>query len=89
MTSYLDALRGIAAIVVVNHHFFPYEPTWIMQQPFVRILAAGRGMVEKIGEEELDRTNFSGARSFGCGILRREALPISGDLTPAVLLHPI
>jgi hypothetical protein len=51
--------------------------------------SAGRGMVEKIGEEELDRTNFSGARSFGCGILRREALPISGDLTPAVLLHPI
>ena len=44
---------------------------------------------EKIGEEELDRTNFSGARSFACGILRREALPISGDLNPAVLLHPI
>jgi hypothetical protein len=44
---------------------------------------------EKIGEEGLDRTNFSGARSFGCGILGREVLPISGDLIPAVLLHPI
>jgi peptidoglycan/LPS O-acetylase OafA/YrhL len=46
VTSYLDALRGFAAIIVVNHHFFPYSATWLFKLPFVRVFYAGFGMVD-------------------------------------------
>ncbi|KAH6662808.1 acyltransferase family-domain-containing protein [Halenospora varia] len=45
-TSYLDALRGVAALIVLNHHHFPYENLWIVQQPLFRLLISGRGMVD-------------------------------------------
>ena len=43
ITSYLDALRGIAAVIVVNHHHMPYNRTWLVQQPFFHLINSGRG----------------------------------------------
>jgi hypothetical protein len=43
ITSYLDALRGIAAMIVLNHHHMPYNHTWLVQQPFFCLLISGRG----------------------------------------------
>jgi peptidoglycan/LPS O-acetylase OafA/YrhL len=45
-SSYLDALRGYAAWVVINRHRFEYADTWLVQQPFFRVLISGRGMVD-------------------------------------------
>lgn len=46
LTTYLDALRGWAAVIVLNSHHFPYKRAWIINQPFVRIIFGGRGMVD-------------------------------------------
>ena len=46
ITSYLDALRGWVAVIVLNPHHNPYHRTWILNQPFARILVHGRGMVD-------------------------------------------
>jgi peptidoglycan/LPS O-acetylase OafA/YrhL len=46
VTSYLDALRGWAAFVVLNHHHNPYYATWLLEQPGFTIITAGRGMVD-------------------------------------------
>jgi hypothetical protein len=45
-TSYLDALRGIAALIVVNHHALPYWNMALFKYPFFIVLLAGRGMVD-------------------------------------------
>jgi hypothetical protein len=45
-TSYLDALRGIAALIVVFHHTLPYWNMPLFKYPFFRVLLAGRGMVD-------------------------------------------
>lgn len=46
-SSYLDALRGYAALIVVNYHRWQHEEhTWLVQLPFFRLLLAGRGMVD-------------------------------------------
>ncbi|QDS72621.1 hypothetical protein FKW77_002174 [Venturia effusa] len=45
-TSYLDALRGWAAFIVVNHHKFPYVDLQLFQYPFFTLLTAGRAMVD-------------------------------------------
>ena len=59
-TSYLDGLRGIAAFIVVLHHYTdlvgPYtayygvdateeRPSALIQLPFIRVIYSGRGMV--------------------------------------------
>lgn len=43
-TAYLDAVRGFAAVAVVNHHFYWYNP--ILSLPFVSIVRQGRVMVD-------------------------------------------
>jgi len=43
-TSYLDALRGWAAVIVWISHTFPYKNTWIFQLPFTKALVHGRSM---------------------------------------------
>jgi peptidoglycan/LPS O-acetylase OafA/YrhL len=43
ITSYLDALRGWAAVIVFNHH---YGKIWILNHDFLRILVHGRAMVD-------------------------------------------
>lgn len=43
-TAYLDALRGFAAIAVVNHHF--YWSNHILSLPFVNFVRQGRLMVD-------------------------------------------
>lgn len=48
VTSYLDALRGVAALIVVNHHHLPYNRTWIVQQPFFRLINSGRGSKDNL-----------------------------------------
>lgn len=45
-TSYLDALRGYAALIVLNHHYFPWTQNAIIQWPFIRLIRSGRGMVD-------------------------------------------
>jgi hypothetical protein len=45
-TSYLDALRGCAAIIVVFHHTLPYWNMALFKYPFFIVLLAGRGMVD-------------------------------------------
>lgn len=45
-TSYLDALRGWAAFIVVNHHGFPYANLKIFEYPFFSLMLAGRAMVD-------------------------------------------
>jgi hypothetical protein len=45
-TSYLDGLRGIAAVIVVNHHALPYWNMALFKYPFFAVLLAGRGMVD-------------------------------------------
>lgn len=45
-TSYLDALRGVAAVFVMNHHHLPFRWTWLMELPFFNVLYAGRAMVD-------------------------------------------
>jgi peptidoglycan/LPS O-acetylase OafA/YrhL len=45
-TSYLDALRGYAAISIMNRHRFDLSSVWLLQQPIVRITHAGPGMVD-------------------------------------------
>lgn len=45
-TSYLDALRGWAAFIVVNHHGFPYADLPIFRYPIFSLLTAGRAMVD-------------------------------------------
>lgn len=45
-TSYLDGLRGVAAIVVVNHHALPYWEMGLFKYPFFTLFLAGRGMVD-------------------------------------------
>ncbi len=45
-TSYLDALRGYAAWIVVNHHRFQMGDWWIFNLPFICIINKGRGMVD-------------------------------------------
>ncbi|KAH8749848.1 acyltransferase family-domain-containing protein [Hyaloscypha sp. PMI_1271] len=44
-TSYLDALRGWAAIIVFITHTFPYKGFPIFQHPFTKVLVHGRAMV--------------------------------------------
>jgi peptidoglycan/LPS O-acetylase OafA/YrhL len=44
-TSYLDALRGYAAFVVVNRHRFDLSKTWFFQRPFIRVVHNAEGMV--------------------------------------------
>lgn len=44
-TSYLDALRGYAAFFVINYHSFPYEKTWFVNLPIIRLVRSGIGMV--------------------------------------------
>ena len=46
VTSYLDALRGWAAFIVLTHHHHPYMPGPIRNLPVLSILNAGRGMVD-------------------------------------------
>ncbi|GAM89171.1 hypothetical protein ANO11243_072070 [Dothideomycetidae sp. 11243] len=44
-TAYLDAVRGYAAVVVANHHFFEdYKFFW--SKPFIGIIGQGRVMVD-------------------------------------------
>ncbi|KAE9978068.1 hypothetical protein EG328_001688 [Venturia inaequalis] len=45
-TSYLDALRGWAAFIVVNHHGFPFGNLPIFGYPFFSLMTAGRAMVD-------------------------------------------
>jgi hypothetical protein len=46
-SSYLDALRGYAALIVVNYHLWQHkEHTWLVQLPIFRVLIGGRGMVD-------------------------------------------
>lgn len=46
-SAYLDALRGYAALIVVNYHVWQHQGhTWLVQLPFFRLLVAGRGMVD-------------------------------------------
>lgn len=45
-TSYLDALRGIAALIVLNHHHWPLgTPLTFFNLPIIRVIIAGRGSV--------------------------------------------
>jgi hypothetical protein len=49
VTSYLDSLRGWAAVIVYFFHFnyyTPYGGEMIFQQPFVRLFCNGRAMVD-------------------------------------------
>jgi peptidoglycan/LPS O-acetylase OafA/YrhL len=45
-TSYLDALRGYAAWIVVNHHRFQMGGWWIFNLPLICIVNKGKGMVD-------------------------------------------
>jgi peptidoglycan/LPS O-acetylase OafA/YrhL len=45
-SSYLDALRGYAAWSILNRHRFDLDKTWLVQQPFLRIMRSGPGMVD-------------------------------------------
>ncbi|TLD39638.1 hypothetical protein E2P81_ATG00625 [Venturia nashicola] len=45
-TSYLDALRGWAAFIVVNHHHFPYGHLEVFGYPVFSLFTAGRAMVD-------------------------------------------
>lgn len=45
-TSYLDALRGWAAFIVIIHHRFPYERLQIFGFPFFSLIIAGHAMVD-------------------------------------------
>src|SRR4051794_6079198 len=44
ITSYLDALRGWAAFIVLHSHYNPYGKTWLMNQPGFIILTSGAAM---------------------------------------------
>jgi peptidoglycan/LPS O-acetylase OafA/YrhL len=44
-TSYLDAIRGYAAIGIMNSHYFALSDTWLFQLPLVRVVHAGPSMV--------------------------------------------
>ena len=45
-SSYLDALRGYAAFFILNRHRFDLDKTWLAQQPILRIVHSGPGMVD-------------------------------------------
>lgn len=45
-TSYLDSVRGYASWVVVNHHRFDLQRSWVFQLPFINTIYRGRGMVD-------------------------------------------
>lgn len=45
-TSYLDALRGYAAWIVINFHINADPQVWIVRQPFFNVFYAGRAMVD-------------------------------------------
>ncbi|KAL3420486.1 hypothetical protein PVAG01_08985 [Phlyctema vagabunda] len=47
LTSYLDALRGVAALFVMNFHYkgFGCGNPWLLEQPFLAVLRSGKGMV--------------------------------------------
>ena len=44
-SSYLDSLRGYAALFVVNRHRFDLSKTWLAQQPIIRVIHCGDGAV--------------------------------------------
>lgn len=44
-TSYLDALRGYAAWIVVNRHRFDLDKTWFFQRPFIRLFHSAEASI--------------------------------------------